>query len=428
MDSTLLRNSAVYTLSSTINAVTSFLLLPVLTRYLTPAEYGLTETCSSLISALVCVLLFGANTTLSKEYFGLSANQRGDFIATGLILIGIAGIFLSTVLVPVALQDLATWKKLELPGFIVLLAALGGTIKACFMFVQTTLQLEKRAMTYALFVNGATILEITVSVLLIVVFHRGWQGRVWGLLISQLVIMATCTIWLRQSKLLGRFKWRNAREILGNSPMLVLSQLSGWGIVLSDRLVISYVSSSETAGLYAVAARFASVLLLLSTSISLAWMPFFQERIRQTDWSSRVLIVRTTYVLVLGYVFAGLVYYALATQVLPAVVPNAYASAVTLLPPLICANCIAGIWKAFTGYLVHTGRLGIYSSIGIAAACINIVLIALLVPRYGPAGASWALLVSMTTGAIVTIVCATSTFPMPWLYFLAPDSDGNRSR
>ena len=72
----IISNTAVYTLSSGVNALIGFILLPILTRYLSPTAYGIVETFSATAFVLTGVVLFGGNTLLAKEFFRLNSFEK----------------------------------------------------------------------------------------------------------------------------------------------------------------------------------------------------------------------------------------------------------------------------------------------------------------------------------------------------------------
>ena len=60
----LLKNSIVYILVSVFSGALSFLLLPVLTNFLSPSSFGTIELYRSMIAFLQGVMIFGTNTLI----------------------------------------------------------------------------------------------------------------------------------------------------------------------------------------------------------------------------------------------------------------------------------------------------------------------------------------------------------------------------
>ena len=69
LNSTLLKSSAIYTFSSVVNSAIPFLFLPILTRILTPSEYGIIamfQISVSIVFPLVGLNLEGA---IARKYY-----------------------------------------------------------------------------------------------------------------------------------------------------------------------------------------------------------------------------------------------------------------------------------------------------------------------------------------------------------------------
>src|ERR1022692_3674856 len=79
----LLKSSAIYTCGSLLRQVVSFLMLPIYTRHLTPADYGVVEMMSVVTSVLA--LIAGTHIGLATIKFYHSAtseNQRRVVLST----------------------------------------------------------------------------------------------------------------------------------------------------------------------------------------------------------------------------------------------------------------------------------------------------------------------------------------------------------
>lgn len=414
LGSSLFRRSFVYTVSASLSALTNFLLLPVLTRYLSPADYGIIETFLALVTLLIALMILGGNTSLSKDYFKLPEADRGIYIGNALCLVGAAGLFLGAALVFLpASAGLARW--LHVPAGVVYLAAFAAFARAVIALTQILFQLQKRAKTYAVFTNSATLGELTLSVFLIVGLGLQWKGRVTGITVSYTLAAVASLVWLRRNGLVRMLPLKYARAILRNSLPLVVAQVGGWTQIMVDRLIISHLVDPSATGLYAVGSRFAMVILMIETSFSLAWLPFIYEGLNRNNAATNLKIVRATYLYSLGLLGFSLIFGLTSRFLLYAMVSKRYFGAGAYILLLSLAYCADGIWKMFLGYLLHHDRSTVYAVILCASATIDITLCYTLVMRFGPIGAAWATLASFLFGMVTTMLVAVRTHKMPWL-------------
>jgi O-antigen/teichoic acid export membrane protein len=417
LSSSLIRRSFVYTASVSLSALTNFLLLPVLTRYLSPADYGIIETFLSLSALLTAIVILGANTSLSKDYFKLQEQERGLYLGNALCLIGAAGLFTGLVIViqPITVL-LGQW--LHVPVIVVLLAAVAAIAKAVMSMTQVLFQLQKRVAAFAVFTNSTTLGELALSVFLIVGLGLQWRGRVTGIAISYTIAALVALVWLRRTGVAQMRPLKFSGAILRSSVPLVVAQLAGWTQMMVDRLIISHLVNPSATGLYAVGSRFAMVVLMIETAFSLAWLPFIYESLNQKTPAADRKIVQATYLYSLFLIGFSLVFGLSSQFLLYAMVPKQYFGAGAYIFLLSMGYCADGIWKLFLGYLLHDNRSSAYSVILCASALLDIGLGYALVTHFGPIGAAWATFLSFLFGMIATIVVAVRTHKMPWLEVL----------
>ena len=414
LSSGLIRRSFVYTASVSLSALTNFLLLPILTRYLSPADYGIIETFLSLSALLTAFVILGANTSLSKEYFKLPEQERGLYMGNALCLIGAAGLMIGFAMAirPVGVV-LGHW--LHVPVMVIMLAAVAAVAKAFTAMIQVLFQLQKRVAAFAIFTNSSTLGELTLSVFLIVSLGLQWRGRVTGIAISYTIAALVALVWLRRTGMAQTRPLKFSLPILKGSVPLVIAQLAGWTQMMVDRLIISHLANPSATGLYAVGSRFAMVVLMIETAFSLAWLPFIYEGLNQKSDASDRKIVQATYLYSLFLIAFSLVFGIFSRFLLYAMVPKQYFGAGAYIFLLSMAYCADGIWKLFLGYLLHNDKSKVYSAILCASALLDVGLSYVLVTYFGPIGAAWATFASFVFGTVATIVVAVRIHKMPWL-------------
>src|SRR5690348_6704770 len=79
------RNVLVYGLGTVLARAVSFLMLPVYTRYLSPADYGILQLLDVAVEVIVLVISAGATSGLQRFYFKASTTEdRHAVLVTGL--------------------------------------------------------------------------------------------------------------------------------------------------------------------------------------------------------------------------------------------------------------------------------------------------------------------------------------------------------
>ena len=406
-------SAGIYATSASANALVAFFLVPFLTYYLSPADYGTVETFLAASLGITSIVIIGGNTILSKEYFALPETELSQLTGEllGSILI-VAGVLLLGILSAMLLTGT------ELAGMSASLLALAVVVavgNATSNLLLTGYQLSSRPGLYAAFVNGRTVIELALSLFLVGAIGLAWTGRVGAIVATSVLSTAvvTAAFWLRGIGYRLPASYRG--YILGAAPALVMANLTGWTNDMADRFIVANMMDLHATGLYSVGYRFGMVISVLETSFARAWQPFFFENIQKRTPEADRRIVKTAYAYIGGLVVVTIGYSLVSPYLLRLMVANAYEDAAGMIPIVSAGYCCAGIWKLFTGYLISAGKNILYATTLAVTAAINVVLSILLVRRLGYVGAAWGTLITFAIGAAWTATLAHRTRPMPWL-------------
>jgi len=85
-NNSLLSGTVIYLLSNILNATIPFALLPILTRYLSPAEYGEIAMFQTLLAGLAAVTGFSVAGACNRKYYDHALNEQDmrAFIASSM--------------------------------------------------------------------------------------------------------------------------------------------------------------------------------------------------------------------------------------------------------------------------------------------------------------------------------------------------------
>ena len=417
LSSGLFKRTFTYTFSGSFNALVAFLLLPVLTRYLSPYDYGVVETFMVIVACLTGVVMLGGNTLLSKEYFNNSdieiRHYAGNILGMTLLC---SAIILILCFIVASFSEIFPG-LIKISNFLMLLAVIIACFNAITALLTTLFQLQKKAVSYAIFLNSKTIADITISLFLIIVVGLKWQGRIAGVSTGSLIFLVIALVIFRSNGIGFKFPTRYGKQILLLGLPLILAHVTGWVNQAIDKLMINNLIGVESTGLYSVGYRFGMVVLMIETAFSRAWLPFFYETINKNNRADDLKIVKVTYIYLAGLIVFSISFGLLGKHLLYFMVDKNFVPAGQFIFLISMAYCFDGIWKMFIGYLIHKGRTKTYSYIILVSAIVNIVLNYMLLQKIGLLGAAWATFISFGVGAILTIFAGCRNHPMPWFSF-----------
>jgi O-antigen/teichoic acid export membrane protein len=382
----LARHSAVYGLGSLVSRFIAVLLLPVYTRYLSPADYGLIETLIALSAILTVLLAAGVKSAFFRFYFD-EADEAGKrrVIRTSFwftMAMGTAGLVAGLALAePISevLFDTGEHADLVRAAFVGLWAHIN------YEQMTSLFRVEQRSTAYLIATLVNLGLTVAATLLLVVVWEQGPIGVIVGNFTGTLVVYAGLLAY-RRTELGLELDRPLLREMNRFGMPLVPSGLFLWALNFSDRFFLVRMSGPREVGLYSIGVRLASAIILLLAAFRTAW-PAFAYSIEDDREAAR------TYAFVLTYLVAITSWMALALGVLAPwlvrlLTTEEFYSAERVVAPLAFAAVAFG---AYIVVVIGIGRARRTRSNWVitgAAAAFNVILNLALIPEFGMMGAA----------------------------------------
>ncbi|HFU4116544.1 TPA: oligosaccharide flippase family protein [Streptococcus suis] len=259
-------NSLLFALGNVGTTIVSVLLLPILTTYLTPSEFGIVD----LILALTNILLPFVSLGLGFSIVRFSIEHRkeqNDILLTSLLLFHIV-----TVVIAVFSPFLNIFPSISEYYFHFLILLYCRSINTILM--QYIRGIEKIKI-YT--VNGIlqTILTAILSVLFIVYFRLGIFGYLLSNILitffSSIYLLIYCNINLSTIKQFKGMDIRVVKSMLSYGLPLIPNDVMWWVVNYSSRFFLISSAGSISNGLYAVAVKIPTLLNLASNVFMQAW-------------------------------------------------------------------------------------------------------------------------------------------------------------
>ncbi len=404
----LARGSILITLANLIPRAGTFLLLPLYTRFLTTADFGLVSIASSGALLLALVYRLGLDAAALRMHHELTPSDRRGLYTTMIVMS--AGLALAVtgvaVLVGLTIIDAATRTAFGAAALLTLGIAAFNT----FQYVPSTwLRATDQTGRYLGLALLAFLAVASVSVLLVVIVPLGAIGSLAGQLSGALVVAgAAAVIAWRQRP--WRIRFDLAREALHFGLPLLPHSLAGWLLNVSDRLVLGLLlglAASEllgAIGIYSLGYQLGYAVGLAAISFNAAWLPFLY-RIATRPGSAPILRESTSLV-VIGFTGIAALLAIFAADIVAWLAPPAWSAAadVAVVVAFASAANAAGLMYASGMYLDRRTR--VMPLLTAAAAATNLATNVVLIPRIGIMGAAWATLIAYAVLAASLAVVA----------------------
>lgn len=414
LDQKLLGSVGIYLCANILNASVPFLLMPVLTRVLSPADYGLVAMFAIVLSIVGALTGLSVHGAISVRYFQMEKSELAQYIGACVIIL-----MISTVLVFLAAIFCGEWIW-HMTGLPVdwLLVAVGIAGLQFLVNIRLVLhQVAGSAVKYGAMQIGQTIMNAAISLVLILMVGLAWEGRVLGQTVAVVVIagVAVLSMWRDGFISAPRTFRKSARDALRFGLPLVPHTLGALLIVTVDRFVIVEVLGIASAGIYMVALQLGQVVGLLTESFNKAYAPWLMRKLAAPNDVPRRLIVRGTYLYFLALFLIAAVIGAFAPWFLHFLVGASFQQAGQFVIYMTFGFAFGGCYYMVTNYIFFESKTSLLAVVTAVAGLLNIPLTIILVKANGLAGAAQAFMLTQLLSFLGTWWLAQKAHPMPWV-------------
>jgi O-antigen/teichoic acid export membrane protein len=407
---------AAYTAASIFSKLIAVALLPLYTRYLSPADYGAAEVMFAAVVSVSIVVRLGLIEALLRFYY------KDDVDPAAVVKSTFAGLFWfatvgAVVLLPFAtpiaeaLLDPKTAAEVGQMAELARISIGGLWVLTMFEFMLTLFRLEERARAFFVTTILNVLVTIGLTVVLVVGADEGARGLLVGSYASGAVFVFGLIAW-QWRRLSLRFDRELLRRLLRFGLPTMPAEASLYLLNFVDRIIIvRYVGLTE-AGLYSLAVKFAQGVNVLVRGFQLAWPPLAYS-IRDDDEARRFYAtVVTLFTAACAFVVTGM--WLFSRWIVRALAAPKFFDSYEAIGLITTAVTLYALYMVMVVILGRTGRTGFNFPAAIAALITNVVLNLLLVPPLGIVGAGLALVASYLVVVALMYGFTQRLFPVPY--------------
>jgi O-antigen/teichoic acid export membrane protein len=405
----LLKGTALYSIALFGSRLGSIILLPINTRFLTPADYGVLELIEQ--STMVASTLLGIQIAASLGYFYFERDSQPSRDAAastsmiGSLLVGLLAAAIGVLFVnPInhlvfGQNDFRTVLQIS-----ILCLPLSFVLEASFGWVRIT----DRPGVFAI----ASFLRLGITVVTTIVLVAGFRLGVLGIVTSSNLAIAAiaCALmvyFFRRVRVV--LDWHLLVRMFRFSLPLSLGSMAMLIIHFGDRFILPHYRPLGELGIYGIGYKIGMLISLVYGSFHTYWSAQVFPVAQRDDADIVIPRIFTYVLLVLSFCALGLTVF--ARPVIRLLTTPEFHSAAFLAPVIILAYYIRSISEFFRCFFLvhgHPEYDAVCNWIG-AAVCLGSYF--LLIPRYGMWGAATATTVTFVIMAFISI---------GWSYRLRP--------
>jgi len=305
----LLFSIGTYTLVNVINQAIPFLLLPLLTHYLTTKDYGILTNLQSILTLIVPLIGINLPSAITRQYVKSEVNLKNYLVSS------LRAIFVSFVLITLASSAFAEFlsEKTYIPVEIIYFLSFYALFDTLIESLLSLLRMEDKPTYYGALRIARTLLDIGLSLSLILVFKYDWFGRFLGIYTACVFLGLYALIYFyKKGFFKGKYTKTDRSHFLKFGLTLIPHSMSGVVIMYSDKIIITEMIGIEENGIYSVAFTIGMVISLIQNSFNQAWVPWLFKKLQKGVFEDKRKLVKITYLYMIGILGLVLILWLLA--------------------------------------------------------------------------------------------------------------------
>lgn len=410
----MLKKSMIYALSSILSASIPFLLLPILTRYLSPEQYGQVAMFNLFTAALVAVIGLSVVGAANRRFFEEDVshielarfNGNCVFILLASTLTALLALFFFRTLLAGYLGIPSDWIYL-------------GVMSVFFAFMLNLRlgqwQIRGNAKSYGVLQVTNSLIVLLFSLLFVISLHLGAEGRIYGIVLTSIIIAFFSYYSLRKEQLfIFEYNREDIKYALSFGIPLIPHVIGGFLLLSVDRLVINKELGLEMTGIYMVAVSLGGALNIIFNSINKAYSPWLFGKLKENNQVQKIKIIKNTYLYFIFLIFMSLLAFFIGPPILKLMVGEKFYEASSILPIIIIGQVFFGMYLIVTNYIFFVKKTKYLSYVTISSGAINVALLLLFIPCYGIRGAAFAFVIANILRFLGTWLLSVKLYSMPW--------------
>lgn len=401
-----------YQAASLLAAFLALFTLPLYTRHLTPDDFGYAETLLTIVILTSILLRAGMGEAFVRHWFDDEHPQRRRRLArttTTFVLVTTTFALVAGVLLAGPLSQLVLGTR---DAALMAFGVFGIWAFTNLEIAYALLRVQERRRTYLRASAANVVLTVSLTVVLVVVLEQGARGYVLGnYAASAVVLVGLWTLALREHVGIPDVRAPLAPLLRFGGPTIP-ADAAVFLLNVIDRTYLLRTESAAAAGLYSVAVKLATAVIVLVRGFQLAWPPLAYSVADDAEAARLYARVTSAYLVVAGVIVAGFVLLGRwAVRLLAA--PEFFA-AHAALPWLALGWALYGLYLVLVtiaGRAKVTIRTLPAAALGVV---VNVAVLVTLVPELGIEGAAIALCASYVAMLVVLRLLTRGVFDVPF--------------
>lgn len=408
------KSSFIYGLGNISSKLVGFILLPLYTKHLTVADYGILSIIEITIQLLVSIIGLKLYTALLRWYWEKEyiSKQKSIFFTSFLSVILITLLF---VLFGIPFSGQLAKELLDDTkySYLILLMLISTGLQVNIQMVQSLMRIQERPGLFSISSLLKLLTTLLCTIYFVVNLERGVDGIYEAQIIGQTIFFLFTAIYILKNISL-KIEVSILKDMLAFCFPLLLAEIAGVVFSITSRYSLKFLATMEDVGLFSLGFKVANtVKVLVVTSILLAITPIIYKKIDDPDNKRFYSKIMTYFCLGITFLVTSLSMF--SKEIIMILAKNQdYWNSYTLVPILSFSILFATLKDVSLTGLHITKKTKVIAGIMALMSILNVFLNILLINYFGSIGAAFATLIAQIIFFYIIYKKAQEFYPIPY--------------
>jgi len=384
LKSNLFKNSSIYFIVTFMGKIIPFIIIPLMTVYLTPKEYGIAATYQMYVVLFGLIIGFELNRYLDVYYFKVPKEEFKKYLSTilsvvllsSLAVFGITTIVMNFITVP----SISFFWIATIPLIIM--------FKFTFMINDGLLRNEENPIAYGKYTITETLISSLVALGLAYFLHS-WTSKAYSFIVAMIVLGGFSYFRLKKEYDIKFYINRDIlkKAVIFSTPFVFGLNLANIIYANSDKVILLHFYDYTVVGVFAIALVFASITGFVTDSFMKAWVPIFYKKLKNNDKK----VDKQSFYIFIGLGIVSLFTIYILTIIMPYMIDAKYYDALDIMPYIAVAYILRVGDQLLLQYINYYEKTFVLYAIIIIAIMSCIVFAYFFVDIYGIIGMAFAI-------------------------------------
>jgi O-antigen/teichoic acid export membrane protein len=412
------KHGAIYTIGNMLTKAIGILLIPIYTKYLQTAEYGIISLLAPFITFIYIFFDFGSRTSVMRFFFDYpdgSKEQKevlgsilGFVIVFALVLLGM--LYASAPFLAETFLDNVPYYPFVI--FVISIAF----FQVFYELKMAIYKARNQSLKYVFFTMLRFLAIVVLTILLIVKYNKGAEGKFFAEFLVNALFGVLCFVLLFKDVKLS-FRFAIIKSYLQYATSLLPHAIFGAvSAIVGKYFINKYVGLEETA-IFNIAFLIGSIMSIIAMSLNQIWSPLFYRIASNDEEEAKSIFARlTTYFIgVVLLVGMGLIFF--SKEIVLILAGEQYLSSLSVVPFIVGSYMFSGFYFSIAVKIFYKKQaIRKLPWITLAGVSVNIILSSLLVPLIKMQGAALAMVSANAVVFCISYFFAQKSFYIKYEY------------